>query len=327
MAWLVHGAVALAAAPLIHTENPIGSDWEFNPLSHYLNLAFDTTQNPAYFSQSRFFANHGVLWERIKDPFSSIRREGGLGTFLGNEVFGFRALPNYTLHLIGGGYDYRWLAEWYEAEGVPHPYIVAFLNAYLANLSNEALETSARQVNASDHIADLFLFDIAGKILFLSDPVVRFFRNDLQMHAWHYQPSFNLRALRIDNAGSNYIFRPYVLGERFRPFVHLGMSILAGVSMRVDGEYSFTAAGGIAPTDPLLFRGDPMVAFFWDRRDALLASLSVKGSSALLFRLNIYPDFVDTGRLRTGFFLSYANSHEVALGLTVNMPIGLSVSF
>ena len=318
---------AFADTPLIYRPSAIGSDWGFNPLSHYLNLAFDTAQNPYYFSQSRFFANHGVLWERIKNPAVSIERDGGFGVFAGNEIYGFRALPNYTLHLLGGGYDYRWLSEWYEAHHVPWPYVLAFFNAYLANIGNEALETSASQVNASDHIADLFLFDLAGKFLFLNDSVVHFMHDKFQMRAWHFQPALNLRLLRIDNAGSNYIFRPYLFGETFRPFIHLGMALLGGVSIRLWEEESLTLAAGVAPTDPLVFKGDPMVALFWDRKDALLASLTVKGSNATLFRLNVYPDFVDTGSLRTGFFLSFAKDHEIILGLSVNMPVGISASF
>jgi len=320
------GAVA-AEKPLIYSARPIGSEWGFNPLSYYLNYAFDTSQNPYYFSQSGFFSNHGKLWERIKSPASAIEREGGLGSLLGNEVVGFRALPNYTLHLLGGGYDYRWLAEWYEAHDVPYPYLFAFLNAYLANIGNEALETSAAAVNSSDHIADLFFFDIVGKLLFSWDPAAKFFHDTLHMRGWHFQPMFNLPQLRIDNAGANYIFRPYLFGDRIRPFFHVGMSLMGGVSFRVEGEDSLTVAAGVAPTDPLYFRGDPMVAIFWDRRDALLASITFNGSSALIFRLNVYPDFIDTGTLRTGVFVAYGKNHEVLMGLNISLPAGVSASF
>ena len=317
----------VSTAPLIYRPNAIGSDATFNPLSHYLNLAFDTTQNPFWFSQSAYFSNHGVLWNRIRDPFEAIEAQGGFGKFLSEEVYGIRATPNYTLHLLGGGYDYRWLAEWYEANRVPHAYLLAFLTSYLANIGNEAVETTGSQVTTNDHIADLFLFDIVGKLMFLNDAVVRFLHDTMQMRAWHFQPMLNLRYLRIDNAGSNYIFRPRLFGDTFRPFIHMGLTLLGGVSWRCTADDSFTVAGGVAPTDPLAFEGDPIAGFYWDRADSLLASMTLNGSSNLAVRLNIYPDVVSVADLKTGIFFAYSKANEVSFGLSIHMPAGVSGSF
>lgn len=333
--WALLTALALGASlplrasdePLLYRADPFGSEATFNPLTHYLNLAFDTTQNPFWFSQSAYVANHGVLWDRIKDPGGAIERQGGFGKFLSEEVYGLRAVPNYTLHLFGGGYDYRLLAEWYEAHGVPYAYPLAFLNSYLANIGNEAVETTAVAVPPNDHIADLFFFDIVGKLLFLNDAVVRFVHGPLGMRAWHFQPMLNVRHLRIDNAGSNYIFRPSVFGETFRPFFHMGLALLAGVSWRSSADDSVTIAGGVAPTDPLEFQGDPMAALFWDRADSLLASMTVNGSSNLAVRLNLYPDVISIASLKTGLFLSYSKANETTLGISLYLPAGVSASF
>lgn len=315
------------ADPILYRPEAKGSHATFHPISYYLNLSFDTAQNPFYFSQSRFFENHSVLWNRVKDPLKAIRESGGWGHFLGEEIFGVRAIPNYGLHVIGGGYDYRWLAEWYEAREVPFPYLVAFLNAYLANIGNEALETSATQVAATDQIADLFFFDLLGKILFLNDGVVRFFYETLQMRAWHFQPLLNLRTWHIDNAGANYIFRPRIFGDSVRPFFHIGMTLLAGLSFAMDNGDSLTAALGISPTDPLEFKGDFIGALYWDHEDDLLASLTVNGSSYLAVRCNIYPDFIPMGDWRLGYYFALSKSKEVFLGVNLLFPAGVSYSF
>lgn len=316
-------AGAFADSPIIYRLNPIGSAATFNPVSHYLNLAFDTAQNPTYFSQSRYFTNHGVLFDRIKDPFQAIEDAGGWRQFLSDEFVGLRAIPNYPLHVIGGGYDYRWLAEWYSAHDVPYPYLFAFVNSYLGNLGNEAIETTATVVKPTDHVADLFFFDVAGKLLFMNDDVARFFHETLQMRGWHMQPMLSFRELHIENAGSNYVLRPKLFGDTYRPFFHVGLVLMAGLSYRVSGGDSLTLAGGVTPTDPLNFKGDPIVGLYWDREDALLASLTLNGSSRMYGRLNVYPDAFSIREARLGWYLAYSKAKELFVGVNFVFPAGL----
>lgn len=310
--------------PIVYPKKAIGSDASFNPVSYYFNLAFDTTQNPFYFTQSGYFRSHGSLWNRIKHPFGAIRDEGGFGKFLGSEFFGLRSIPNWTLHLIGGGHDFRWLAEWYQARSVPYPYVAAFLTSYLANIGNEAIETTASQVPPTDHIADLFFFDLVGKFLFMNDAIARFFYETMQLRAWHYQPMFNLNDQHIINAGANYILRPRLFGKKILPFFHAGLALLAGVSFTIEGENWFTTAAGVSPTDPLKFKGDFILGFYWDRNDALLASLTLNGSSNLAVRLNIYPQVVRIREWDIGLFAAYGKDNTFALGVNINMPLGIS---
>ena len=313
-------------SPLLYRPESRGALGDFNPISQYLNLAFDTAQNPFYFSQDGFFSNHRVLFDRIKSPGAAISESGGVGTFLTEEFFGLRALPNYTLHLIGGGYDYRLLAEWYAARNYPYPYAIAFFTHYLANIGNEALETTAAQVEPTDHIADLFFFDIVGKLLFLNDDFVRFVRDDLGVLVWHFQPMINLGKFRVDNAGSNYVFRPKWGGEKVRPLVHLGMSILVGASFALEEEEWLSFAIGLAPTDPLELKGDLMAGIYYDEGGDLLASLTLNGTSNLLVRLNLYPDFIRWGDFRPGFFSSVGRQGQFTLGASLVLPIGFSVT-
>lgn len=304
-----------------------GSVAAYNPLAYYLNTAFDTAQNPFYFSQERFFSNHGKLFDRVTHVGRAMDEIGGWGKFFATEFFGKRAVPNWTLHLIGGGYDFRYLSEWYRDRGVPKPHLLAFLTCYLANIGNEALETTATQVPATDHIADLFFFDLVGKFLFLNDDVARFFHEDLQMRPWAYQPVLSLNDLRIQNAGLNYVFRPRWLGEGWRPFVHMGLVLLAGVSRHLTAGDWLSIGLGVVPTDPLELKGDFVAGFYWDRDDSLLASLTLGGSSNLAFRLNLYPGVIQLLGWDLGLFLGVGKQGRVAFGADVSLPIGVGAAF
>jgi len=175
--------------------------------------------------------------------------------------------------------------------------------------------------------ADLLIFDIAGKLLFMNDDIVQFAHDTLKMRGWHFQPMLNIRNLRIDNAGSNYIFRPELFGGTVRPFVHVGMTLMAGTSIDIGAGDSLTPALGIALTDPLVLKGDLIGALYWDREDSLLASLTVNGSSNLAARINLYPDFVSVGNLRMGYYLAYSKAGETFVGINISMPAGVSASF
>ena len=101
-------------------------------------------------------------------------------------------MPNYFLHLLGSGYDYRMLAEWFQVNQYKSPYVWAFVVSYVAHLGNEALESSnERDLNAHDHIADLLLFDLISKLIYLNDEYVSLLRDKLGMISWPYQPFIN----------------------------------------------------------------------------------------------------------------------------------------
>jgi hypothetical protein len=324
---LTFGAAAAEGAdPIVYKKMEWGSVAAYNPLGFYLNAAFDTAQNPNYFSQEHYFSNHAALFHRVKSPAAAIRERGGIGAFLEEEFFGIRAIPNWTLHIIGGGYDYRYLAEWYEARRVPSPYLMAFLTAYLANIGNEALETTASQVPPTDQIADLFFFDIAGKLLFLNDDVARFFHEELQLRAWGYQPMLTLNDLRIHNAGLNWVARPKWFGESWRPFIHFGLLLLAGITKRISDTDNLSLGVGVTPTDPLAFKGDFVTGVYWDREDSLLASLTLNGTTQLAFRLNVYPGVIRIEDWKVGVFAGYSKAKQVIFGANVSLPFGVGAS-
>ena len=319
--------VAWGAEPVLYQKLECGSVVSYNPLSLYLNTAFDTAQIPSSFSQEKFFSRHGKLFNRLKSPAARIEEEGGWGRFFREEFFGVPSIPNWTLHIVGGGYDCRYLSEWYAERGLPTPYLLAFLTTYLADVGNEALETSAANVRATDHIADLFFFDPVGKVLFLNDDVAGFFQNQLQMRAWPLQPMVNVNDWRIQNAGANWIFRPKWFGDVWRPFLHMGVLVLAGASHRITPSDSLSLGVGMVPTDPRKFKGDVVAGLYWDRDDSLLTSLTINGTSDLAFRVNVYPGVVRFQNWHIGVFAGYSKTSQALLGLNVSLPVGVSASF
>lgn len=119
-----------------YSNSRYGNDSQFNPIAYYLNASFDTIQNPYYFNQKNYFANHGLVYKRIRNPGKSIEQNGGWKKFFEDEFLSSRAMPNYSLHLIGGGYDYRKLVEWFNKNNYPYPYALAFLTSYAAEFAN-----------------------------------------------------------------------------------------------------------------------------------------------------------------------------------------------
>ena len=68
--------------------------------------------------------------KNVANPFTAIRYDGdhGWATFLSTEVFPLsygrntaRWVPNYSLHLLGGGETYAWMREWFLAREAPAP--------------------------------------------------------------------------------------------------------------------------------------------------------------------------------------------------------------
>ncbi|TFH42795.1 MAG: hypothetical protein E4G96_02675 [Chrysiogenales bacterium] len=292
------------------------------PVNYLFNMAFDSAQVPIAFKQSGYFRKYETVWNRIKDPVKSINRDGGFKKFFLDEWTSSRAAPNYMLHVIGGGYDFRMLAEWYTYNGVPGAYFFSFLTAYLAHFSNEALETSNRYLTSHDHIADLFFFDAVGKLLFLSSDVVRFFHNFLQMRNWMGQPMFDVRKGRIHNAACNYVMRPYIYKKMVRFIFMMGYQHMGGFGFRISDTDWITIAAGVAVTkgfnpDRQKKAKDGLKNFrtcggiFYDRDGNLMASLILNGTENYKLRLNVYPDLLNIDRVNFGVFLGIDDYNRV----------------
>ncbi len=171
------------------------------PLTNYVNTAFDMVQVSRAFSQDDYWDNHGRVIDRIADPIHSIEADpAGAISFPGAAV---EPRPTQlTLHVLGNGYDFRALAEWSDEHHVPFAYFSAFVTSDAGYLGNEAIEVSNPEVDATDSIADLYLFNLLGNLLFMSDTVTDVVHNDMQFRNWPGQPVFDVRHKRILNASN-----------------------------------------------------------------------------------------------------------------------------
>ncbi|MFN8370296.1 MAG: hypothetical protein U0T83_06690 [Bacteriovoracaceae bacterium] len=106
-----------------------GSEYYFNPISYYFNISFDVSRNDYYFHQRNMWLNHKILWNRVKNPERAVKQSGGYNKFFKDEIYGLRSSPNYSLHLLGGGYDFRRLEQWYKLNDYSHPYVWALLTS------------------------------------------------------------------------------------------------------------------------------------------------------------------------------------------------------
>jgi hypothetical protein len=307
------------------------------PMNLFLNMAFDSVQVPRAFKQAGYFNRYVEVGKIVSDPVKSINRDGGFKKFFLDEFTSTRAVPNYMLHIIGGGYDFRMLAEWYTYNGVPGGYFFSILTAYLAHFSNEALESSNRKLTSHDFIADLFFFDAVGKLLFLNSSVVRFFHDFWQLRNWMGQPMFDVRRGRIHNAACNYVLRPYIYKKSVRFFFMMGYHYISGFGFKVGDHDWITFGAGVAVVkgfdpDRQKQAKDAVQNFrtcggiFYDRNGNLMASLIINGTENYRFRLNVYPDLLNVDHVNFGVFLGVDDYNRVSVGLTMYTLMGLSVT-
>jgi hypothetical protein len=309
---------------------PDESRFRMLPLTNYVNTAFDTAQVSGAFSQDDYWHNHGIVIDRIADPINSIEKDGGWDHLVGQELLSPHVLPNLTLHLLGNGYDYRALAEWFDEYDVPFPYLCAFVTSYAGYLGNEAIEVSNPEIDATDNIADLYFFNLLGNLLFMSDTVTDVVHNDLQFRNWPGQPVFDVRNHKILNASNNYLMRPRVFGEKVRPFLYFGLHYFAGISVLLQSERSLSLGVGLATVDPFadstLATVQASGGVYWDEDDRLLASMIFNGTDNSIARLNLYPDVFPLRTLDLGVFFGMADDGVPTFGIAIEKLLALGFS-
>ena len=286
-----------------------GSQSLYNPLTVLLNRGFDTLQlrprNRSMWGQPMLLNLENVV-DNLASPGRAIRLQGGFGRFARTELLPLtwtprasRWVPNYTLHLIGGGQTYRQLREWYDAHDAPLPAAWSIGTLYLAAFTNEAIENQNVEGANTDAIADLLVFDLAGILFFSINPVARFFAHTVMVMDWSLQPAFTSLDGTLHNVGNYYAMKvPIPLHTPLRLFAYAGYATEFGLSYKV-GEYSISAAGGVRFSN-FLNAGEgavvntvntrPAGAIFFDRNDSLLASVQVADVTDYFINANVYPN-------------------------------------
>lgn len=324
-----------------------GSDASFHPVSELVNGTFGLLQirsNWATLDDIDWAQGFDVTWESITHPGRTVDAYGRT-EFLENEVFpvsfGWSRLqwvPNYTLHLIGGGARHRAFMEWYGAHGLPRPALWAWLTTAVHAFGVETVGHHSESAPTVDPVADMLIFDPLGALLFSSDRVAGFFSHTLHMSIWSGQPMYNPALNSIENIGENYglhyFFRD---SDRVGLFSYWGMSHLFGVTVRGGRHFDWSVGvGGAVNELRPEGRGDGMTAFYarlkWDaglflhRNGSLLASVHLSQAWTQFLRVNVYPGWVSPGGRTMGMYTG-VRGNDVIVGLSfAGVPVGMSFS-
>lgn len=343
---LLVATIAPAAAragdtPLFYRDVDYGSMSMFTPWNVVLNGSFDVLQldgEERRLGRIAYATGFANVWRNVTDPAPAVRR---LGTWrwLRTEVLpldfsteGGQWLPNYQLHLIGGGMSYRMLSEWYQAHDVAVPDVWAAGTIAVYHLLNEAVENGSYEGLNTDPIADVLIFDIAGPLLFSIDGVAEFFADELHLTDWSNLPMITLPGGRLGNNGLYYAMKWSIPGsESWSAFYLMGMSNMAGASFRVAGEHSLTVAAGargreLTDVDPSLHLKTlvlvPTAGVFWDRNNSLMASLTASGQRDQTIIAQVYPGVIDVAGIRPALWASWGSNGSLGVGVAVQATPG-----
>ncbi|KAB2923363.1 MAG: hypothetical protein F9K22_09315 [Bacteroidetes bacterium] len=325
-------------------ENTFGSDAQFGPVSLFLNGAYDMLRNGGHhkkFLAWNYSGDGAHVWRNLRAPIANIRAFG-VREFFDQEIFNFTIgrrhaefLPNIADHAIGNGMEYAKLAEYFDHHGVPLPYLWSGLTTTSYQVVNEIIEADGyRGVNV-DLIADIYLFNTAGIVLFSTEWGKRFFSETVPVYNWPGQPVIEPATGFLQNAGQQYFVRRRfdALG-RWSPIFYWGVYVLPGVSYDLDGENTLTVGvgrvvnklkdgrlRGFRKIDPQL---DGAAGFFWDRNNSLLLSVLGTGPGLYNVQVNLYPGVADLWGFSPGVYVAYGEWDKFILGVTVSaLPAGL----
>ena len=323
-----------------------GSESMINPGSLIINGGFDILQSATH---SRVLSTIDVprgttnVWKNLRDPLPQIQKIGW-NRFISQEVFPLHFnieqaqwFPNYTLHFLGGGMDARMMYEWYKFHNIPYPTLWAGLTVAAYHLLNESVEHYGFDGPNVDPIADIYIFNLGGSLLFTSDAVAEFFSETLHMTAWPGQPAWNPGYNTLENNSQFYVMK-YKLpfAERTSLFYHFGDNGMLGLSYLQDNNESITVSAGIAARELRVVditNGARTVTvslgwiagIFYDRENSLLASLMASNRINEKVRLNIYPGVVDIFNVSVGLFASIGRGDHFIAGVTMQFsPLGIA---
>jgi len=280
------------------------------------------------------------LGHTLAHPFESIERIGW-DEFATTEIVPTsmepeRAqwIPNYQAHLLGGGLLNWKTEEWFRARGCGAPKGAAFAVSATSWFLNEAAELALdpNTDHETDPVADVYLFDLAGVLVFQSDAVRGFFTRRVEAMNWPLQPSVDFRTGRAWNAGQYYALKIPLPGtEAWKLFYHFGLGNIAGLSRRLGGGVSLSAGAGAHARQTVPVEGtrrsvelSPKVGLFLDRGNSLLASAFYNGQSAQRVIVQAYPTRWTSWPVPWGAWVGGGGAAGYAAGVTGTWGIGVA---
>jgi hypothetical protein len=326
-----------------YRDQGFGSEALYNPLSLILNGGYDIIQLPGhskYIFRYDYASNGANVLRSIMNPFKAISNLG-LKRFLTNEVFPIQIRrdqaqwwPNYQLHLIGGGMTYVKITEWYRDHGYEAPVVWSVATMAVYHFMNETTENNGNTWISVDPVADIYIFDIGGILLFNIDGVKRFFSEELHLTDWSLQPCFTLPGLSLENNGQYFAMKwklPFL--DRWHFFYLFGMNGAGGLSYLFDDGSAISFGAGLRtsllkPVSDSPTQQMPELVWnagvYYDVDNSLLASLFISGLTYNTVNLNVYPGLFSYRGFSPGFWLTINKDKTVAGGVTTHWAPGVS---
>lgn len=320
-----------------------GSQSLYGPIYVLLNRGFDVLQmrGDRRLLSIDYTRDGGNVLDNLTHPFRAIEGTGGTWRFVRQEVLPLsftpktaRWVPNYTLHLLGGGQTYAALREWFMAHEAPPAAATVFSIAtvFTSAFVNESIENKGYVGFNTDCIADILIFDVAGVALFSFEGVRRFFSQNVVIADWSLQPAIALTSGNLHNQGNYYAAKIAVpFHPRLRLFGYGGMATMGGLSYLVGNGYSISAgAGGKFAFDrgvgPAASVATKLTgAVFLDRNNSLLASIDVSDVQDYFASVNVYPNaFVHTDP-GFGFWGVMGKDGRFVTGVSFTRAFGLGI--
>lgn len=315
-----------------------GSDSLYSPFGNFLSYTFDSLQLPESFDTHNLSENFDEVIENLTHPGEAIDAEGGFERFINRQVFPINAaysnesssaIPNYALHLLGGGMVYRKDLEWFRAHDAAHPTAYAVTLAMTAELLQEALEK--KTTTRDDEVADMFIFRPLGILLFHNDHFAEVFMAYLDPAIWPYLQVYDVAENQLINTGISYIYRPPKLEfYNSRLFLFTGLNTLLGLSHRTSKRnwFSWGFGGATQRVDfdlNLQAEVEPSFGMFYDRSKSLLWSLIINDTGGGRFRFNLYPR-KQTGPGQLGYFIGGHEDTSWSVGIVYAIQLGIGAT-
>lgn len=317
-----------------------------NPAYVIANNGFDILQLGGYdkrVGEMSWKTNFQNVADNLIHPVNTINAIGWK-RFVTSEVLplnftpdGAQWVPNYFLHLLGTGMQYRMMTEWYRAHQVPSPKTFAVLTMLSAQFLNEVVENKGFKGLNADPIADWYLFNVAGIFLFNSVKVSRFFSEKCNMADWSFMPGMSFREFSVENSGQWFIYKWYFKKRpKLGVFTRWGMGTYAGLTYRVNKEHSITFSAGpksnqyelLSEVGKLSTISMTWGAFMaWDKNNTPLVTLQLSGSENALANLNFYPGVIRLGRFSPGVWAQVGTDGTGSFGLCSRYSLGLGAGY
>ncbi len=314
----------------------IGSDSLYTPLNSLLSYSYDTLQLPENFDQDNFNERLDEVLRNLTHPKQAIDEEGGFRRFVNRQVLPIdpdffseskAAIPNYFLHLLGGGMVYRRDLEYFRSIDSQYAQLWSISLAMTGELLQEVFEKKTSK--ADDAVADFYIFRPLGMLLFSNDKVSGFVRKHLDPVIWPSLMYFDSEKETFSNNGINYVARMSVFpSDNKRLFVFFGLNTLIGISHTLGSGDHLSWGAGLAMTDlnvredTIDFEARESLGVFYDRQGSLLWSVIFNGTEDLKIRANVYP-WNAKWKVKFGVAFGMTDEDEPYLGFNFKLPFGI----